>query len=63
MGLVNILTNNKGDLELLDTISNSHKFAGTPDETVLFNRTNSSFKSRHVGFIVPRFDVHGNNGL
>ena len=57
------LTNDNGDLELLDTVADRDKLGGTPDETFLFDGTDGLLELRHVGLVVPRLDLEGNNGL
>lgn len=56
-------TDNEGDLELLDTETDGNKLAGTPEQTVLFDRTDSLLQSLHVGFVIPGLDFKGDNGL
>jgi hypothetical protein len=58
-----VILNNQVDLELLDTETNWDKLGGTPDKTILLDTTDSSLKTNHVGLVVPRLDVHSDNGL
>merc|ERR1712044_142854 len=45
------------DLELLDAVTDSDEFAGTPEETVHGDRSNALFKFFEWGLIVPGFDI------
>jgi hypothetical protein len=56
-------TNYQSDLELADTVADSHKLAGTPHKTFLLNRTYRFLQLLHVCFIVPRFDFKRDNRL
>ena len=57
------LTNDKGNLELLDTIANGDELGRTPDEAVLLDGAHRLLELNHVGLIVPRLDLHGDDGL
>ncbi len=56
-------TDNEGDLELLDTVTNGHELAGSPEQTVLLDGANGGLKGSHIGFIVPRLNIHGHDRL
>jgi hypothetical protein len=58
-----VILNNQVDLELLDTETNGNELATTPDETLLLDGTDTGLKSDHVGLIVPRLNVKGDDGL
>ena len=58
-----LLTDDEGDLELLDTVTDGHKLAGTPDETIPFDGTDGLLKLGHVGLVIPRLHFEGDNGL
>ena len=53
----------KGDLELLDTVTDGNKLACTPDETRLLDGTDRLLKLGHVRLIIPRLDLEGDNRL
>lgn len=55
--------NNEGDLELRNTVSNWDELAGTPDETVLVDLTETCLQSLHVSLVIPWLDVEGDDGL
>ena len=58
-----VLTDDNGNLELLDTVTDGDKLAGTPDEALHLNRAHRLFELRHVGLVVPRLDLECNNRL
>lgn len=53
----------RADLELGDTVTDGDKFRETPDKTVLLDGTDTGLESLHVGLIIPRLDVEGDNRL
>ena len=58
-----LVLDDEGDLELLDTVADSHERTRTPDKTGLLDRANGLLELNHVGFIVPRLNVKRHNGL
>lgn len=56
-------TNDESDLELLDTKANSDKLRGTPNKTLLLDGPDAVLKSLHVGLIIPRLHLEGNDRL
>ena len=56
-------TNDNSDLKFLDTVTNSNKFACTPNKTLHLNGTDTLFQFSHIGLIVPRFHVESDNRL
>ena len=58
-----ILTNDEGDLELANTVADGDKFRGTPNKTILLDRTDRLLKLGHVGLIIPGLHLEGDNGL
>lgn len=57
------LTNDDGDLELLDTIADGDKLAGTPDEALHLDRAHLLLELGHVGLVVPRLHLEGDDRL
>jgi len=58
-----LVLNDEGDLELLDTVADSNKLGATPNETFLFDGTNRLLEGRHVCFVIPRFNLKRHNRL
>ena len=56
-------TDDKGDLELLDTVADSDELARTPNQAVLLNGAHGLLELDHVGLIVPRLDLERHDGL
>lgn len=56
-------TNDKSDLELLDTVTDRNKLASTPQETFLLYGTNTSLEGDHISLVIPRLNVQGNDRL
>lgn len=56
-------TDDKSDLEFLDTITNGDEFASTPDETGHLDGTNALLELSHIGLIIPRLHLEGDNRL
>lgn len=59
----NIVGNDEGDLKLADTVADGDEGRGTPDEALARDGANRLLELGHVGLVVPRLDVHGDNGL
>lgn len=57
------LTDDKGDLELLNAKADRDQGGGTPYEAVLLDGSDTFFQELHVRFVVPRLDVKSNDGL
>ena len=57
------LTDDNGNLELLDTVADGDELAGTPHETLHLDRTHRLLELRHVSLVVPRLDLEGNKRL
>ena len=53
----------KGDLELLDTVTDGDELGSTPDETFHLDGTDGLLKLGHVGLVIPRLHFEGDNGL
>ena len=58
-----VLTDDNGNLELLDTVTDGDKLAGTPDETLHLNRAHGLLELDHVGCVVPGLDFKGDDRL
>ena len=58
-----LVLNNEGDLELLDTVTDGNKLGATPNEAFLLDGTDRLLESLQVSFIVPRFNVKCHDGL
>jgi hypothetical protein len=58
-----LVLNNEGDLELLDTVTDGNKLGTTPNETFLLDGTDRLLESLQVSFIVPRLNIKCHNGL
>ena len=58
-----IPTDDKVNLELLDTETNSNQCRRTPDETILYNGADRGLELLHVCLVVPWFDIHGHHRL
>ena len=56
-------TDDKSDLELLDTVADGDELARTPHETLHLDRTHRLLELRHVSLVVPRLDLEGNKRL
>lgn len=50
-------------LELLDTETDRDELGETPQETGLLDRADGSLEGGHVGLVVPRLDVEGDERL
>lgn len=50
-------------LELLDSEADRDELGETPQETGLLDRADGSLEGRHVGLVVPRLDVEGDERL
>lgn len=57
------LTNDEGNLELLDTITNRNELGRTPNKTLLLDRADRFLELGHVGLVVPRLDLERNDRL
>ena len=57
------LTDDEGDLELLDAVADGDKLARTPHETRLLDRTHRFLELDHVRLVVPRLDIERHDGL
>jgi hypothetical protein len=51
------------DLEHLDTVTDGDQLGETPDESVLLDRPDTGLEGLHVGLVVPRLDLHGDDRL
>jgi hypothetical protein len=58
-----IHTNNECDLEFANTITYGDKFASAPHETFHRHRAHGVFQRFHIGLVVPRFDLEGDDRL
>jgi hypothetical protein len=58
-----LILDDKSDLELADTITDSDELGSAPDETFHLDGANRLLELLHIGFIVPRFDLEGDDGL
>ena len=58
-----LVLNDEGDLELLDTVADSDELAGAPHETRHLERTYRLLEFNHVCLIVPRLDLKRYDGL
>lgn len=53
----------EGDLEHLDTVTDGDELGSTPGQTVLLDSSDLSLHGLHVGLVVPRLDLQGNDRL
>jgi hypothetical protein len=51
------------DLEHLDTVTDRDELRGTPNKSVLLDRPDLPLHSGHVGLVVPRLDLQGDDRL
>lgn len=58
-----LVLDDESHLKLLDTVTDIDEFGRSPNETVLLDSTNVCLKFLHVGLIIPRLYIKGNNGL
>ena len=56
-------TDDKSDLELLDTVADGDELGSTPDKTLPFDGTNGLLELDHVGLVIPGLDLEGDDGL
>lgn len=48
-----VVGDDEGDLELLDSVTNGDEGRGTPDEALLLDRADGSLQGSKVGLVVP----------
>ncbi len=56
-------TDDEGNLELPDTVTDRNKLALTPDEARPLNGTDRLLQLDHVGLIIPGLDLEGDDRL
>lgn len=54
---------NEGDLEHLDAVADGDELGSTPDEAVNLNGTDAGLEGGHVGLVVPRLNLEGDDRL
>ncbi|KAL2279417.1 hypothetical protein FJTKL_13487 [Diaporthe vaccinii] len=58
-----VVLDDQVDLELLDTEANGDELGGTPDQTILLDRTHRGLKSGQVGLVICGLNIHSHDGL
>ena len=58
-----LILNDEGDLELLDTKTDGDKLGATPNETWLFDGTDRLLEKLHVSFVIPWFNIKRHDRL
>ena len=58
-----LVLDDEGHLELADTVADGDERGGTPNETVDLDGTDTLLEGLHVGLVIPRLDVKGNERL
>lgn len=55
--------NDDVDLQLLDTVADGDELVTTPGKTVHLDGLDTGYQLVHVGLVVPRLDVQGDDGF
>lgn len=58
-----LVLDDDGHLELLDTVTDRDELRETPNESGLLDRTDRLFEFGHVRLVVPRLDVESDERL
>lgn len=58
-----VVLDDQVDLQLRDTVADGHELGSSPDESVHLDGSHRLLELLHVGLVVPRLDVHRDDGL